>query len=93
MVLDDYDGQMSPGDECGQNVLTFVLQLRKNPAKTSTRKLTRPGIEPGPAAWEVTMLPLDHSGGHLEVGTVMFLNMRDSVKIILLHVYYLTFLR
>ena len=35
----------------------------KTPEKTSTRKLTRPGIEPGPTAWEVMMLPLHHSGG------------------------------
>ena len=31
--------------------------------KTSTRKLTQPGIKPGPAVWEVTTLPLDHSSG------------------------------
>ena len=29
-VLDDYDGQMIPGVEFGQNFLTFVLELRKN---------------------------------------------------------------
>ena len=45
--------QMIPGDECGPNFLTFVLQLSKNPGKTSTSKLTRPGIQPGPAALEV----------------------------------------
>ena len=50
------------GDEYGPNFLTFVLRLRENPEKkTSTRKLTRPGIEPGSAAWELTMLSLDHS--------------------------------
>ena len=31
-----------------QNFLTFVLQVRKNPEKTSPRILSRPGIEPGP---------------------------------------------
>ena len=32
MILTD-DAQMIPGDECGLNFLTFVLQLRKNPGK------------------------------------------------------------
>ena len=30
MVLDDYGGQMIPGDECGSNFQTFVQRLRKN---------------------------------------------------------------
>ena len=34
--------------------------------KISTRKLTRPRIEPGPSAWDVTMLTLDESGGSIE---------------------------
>mgnify|MGYP007063911353 CR=1 FL=1 len=38
-----------PGKICGLNFLTFVLQLRKNPGKTSSRKLTLPGFEPEPA--------------------------------------------
>ena len=29
--------------------------------KNSTRKLIRPGFEPGPAGWEATTLDLDHS--------------------------------
>ena len=33
-------------DECDPNFLTFVLRLRENPEKTSTTKLTEPGIEP-----------------------------------------------
>ena len=32
------------------------LKLKETPEKISTKKLTRPGIEPRPAAWEVTML-------------------------------------
>ena len=65
MVWMIYDSYMISGDECGVYFPTFVLRLRENPGKTSTRKLTWPGIEPGPAAWEVTMLllGLDHSGG------------------------------
>ena len=50
MVSDDYDGQMTPGDECGPNILTFVLELKKIPEKTSASILTRPRIEPGSAA-------------------------------------------
>ena len=60
-----YHGHMIIGDECGPHFLTFVLWLRETPGKTSTRKLTRPGIEPGPAAWEVTILSLDDSGGQI----------------------------
>ena len=38
--------------------LTFVLQVRKNPEKKPhPGNLYRPGIEPGPAAWQVRMLP------------------------------------
>ena len=61
----DYDGQMIPGDECGPNFLTFVLQLRENPKKSSTRKLTLPGIRPGPAVSEAMTLLLDHNNGHI----------------------------
>ena len=42
MVLDDYDGQIIPGDECGLNFLTFV-SCGKPSKKTSNRKLTRTG--------------------------------------------------
>ena len=35
----------------------------KPPKKPQPGKLTLPGIEPGPAGWEVMMLPLDYSGG------------------------------
>ena len=52
-----YDGHMKTGNECDPNFLTFVLRLRENPGKPSLRKLTRTGIEPGPAAREVTIQP------------------------------------
>ena len=39
--------------------------VEENPGKTSTRKLTRPGIEPGPAGREATLIT-DHSGGEEE---------------------------
>ena len=41
MVLDDYDGQVIPKDECGPNSLTFVLQLRKNSRKNLNQELTQ----------------------------------------------------
>ena len=52
-----------PRGKCGPNFMSFAYNWRKTPEKTSSRKLTRPGIEPGPDAWEASMLPLDHSGG------------------------------
>ena len=33
MVLDDYDGQMIPGDECSLHFLIFVVLLRTTPEK------------------------------------------------------------
>ena len=42
--------------------LTAEEKTRKKP---QPGKLARPGIEPGPARWEATTLPLDHSGGQL----------------------------
>ena len=43
MVLDDYDGQMIPGDECGPTLLTFVLQLRRNPGKKLNQEIDATG--------------------------------------------------
>ena len=34
----------------------------ENTGENSTRKLTRPGIEAGPASKEATTVPLDNSG-------------------------------
>ena len=47
------------GNLWGKSYLTFVLQVRKNPGKISPRysNLSRPGIEPGPVAWQARMLP------------------------------------
>ena len=59
----------------GPNFLTFVLRLREKSGKTSTRKLTRPGIEPGPAAWEV-----HHSSGRIKK---IINNFRNISKLIL----------
>ena len=47
MILDDYDGQMISGDECGLNVMTFVLELRENPGKTQPGNLPDRGLKPG----------------------------------------------
>ena len=57
-----YDSLMIPVEECGLNFLTFVWQLRKT-LEEHQRKLTRPEIEHGPCAWEVTVLLLGQSGG------------------------------
>ena len=43
MIRDDYDGQMTFGDLGAQSFLTFVLQVWKNPEKTSPRKLVPTG--------------------------------------------------
>ena len=67
MVCKIYGGHMIPGDECGPNFLTLSYDWGKTPEKTSTRKLTRPRIDPGPAARETTMLPPDHSSNLLTV--------------------------
>ena len=61
-------------EKCGLNILTFVLQLRETPGKTSTKKLTRPEFEPGLAECEATTLPLDNSGGHV-MRCTMFLKL------------------
>ena len=63
MIMDDYDGQMIFGDLVGLSLpdirLTGEEKPRKNPGN-----LCRPGIEPGPAAWQARMLyRLLHSGG------------------------------
>ena len=63
---------MITGDECGQSFLTFVSRLKENPRKTLTRKLIRPVIEPGPAAWKVTMFSLDYKGGLGPTGGLEF---------------------
>ena len=63
VILDDInDGQIITGVERYLNFMTFVFR-RKPPEKTSTRKFTRPGIEPGPAAKWLTLLHLYNSGG------------------------------
>ena len=45
---------------------TFSRQMPYNWGEPQSGKLTRPGIGSGPARWEATMLPLDHSGGLLQ---------------------------
>ena len=59
----DYYGQMVFWDLCG-NKASSNLSYRwgKTPEKPYPGNLSRPGIEPGPAAGEVRMLRLDHGG-------------------------------
>ena len=54
-------GQMITGNVFGPNFLTFSYSRGKTQEKPSIWKFTKPGIEPGPAAWEVIMLPLNLS--------------------------------
>ena len=58
-MMDDYDGQMIFGDLVGLKLpgirLTGEEKHRKKPHPGN---LSRPGIEPGPAAWQARMLPL-----------------------------------
>ena len=51
MMMDDYDGQMIFGDLVGLKHPDIHLTGEVNPQKkTHTGNLSRPGIEPGPAA-------------------------------------------
>ena len=63
MTFEDYDVQWYPGMDGAWVFLTLSYSSTKTPKKPQPGKLTRPGIEPGPATWEATMLPLDRSGG------------------------------
>ena len=52
------------GDGWGLSFPNICLTIEEKPhKKPQPGILTRLGIEPEPARWEVTMLPLDHSGG------------------------------
>ena len=51
---DDYDGQMIFGNLVG---LKLLKGEQKPPKKPQPGNLSRPEIEPGPAAWQVRMLP------------------------------------
>ena len=56
---DDYDGQMIFGDLGGLKFPDICLTgEEKTPKKPNPGNMSRPGIEPGPAAWQVRMLPL-----------------------------------
>ena len=56
---DDYDGQMIFGDLEGLKFPDICLTGEEKPRKKPhPGNLSRPGIEPGPAAWQARMLPL-----------------------------------
>ena len=50
MVMDDYDGQMLFGDLVGLKFPDIRLTGEEKPRKPHPGNLSRPGIEPGPAA-------------------------------------------
>ena len=54
---DDYDGQMIFGDLGGLPDI-FLTSEEKPLKKPHPGSLSRPGIEPGPTAWQAHMLPL-----------------------------------
>ena len=59
MMMDDYDGQMIFGDLVGLKLPDIrPSSEEKPPKKPHPGNLSQPGIEPGPAAWQVRMLPL-----------------------------------
>ena len=67
IIYDDYEGKWYPGiDEVSWHL---SYSLGKTPEKPQPGRMTRQGIEPGPAGWEATMLPLDHSGRHVSSWT------------------------
>ena len=41
--MDDYDGQIIPGDEHGLNFLTSVLWIRENPGKNLNQEIDPTG--------------------------------------------------
>ena len=56
---DDYDGQMIFGDLVGLKFPDICLTGEEKPRKEPhPGNLSRPGIEPGPAAWQARKLPL-----------------------------------
>ena len=56
---DDYDGQKIFGDLGGPKVSRHLsYRWGKTPKKPHPGNLSRPGIEPGLAAWQARMLPL-----------------------------------
>ena len=51
MIIDDYDGQMIFGDLVGPKLPDIRLTGEEKPRKSLLpENLSRPGIEPGPAA-------------------------------------------
>ena len=58
MMIDDNDDQMIFGDLGGLKLPDICLTGEENPRKKPhPGNLSRPGIEPGPAAWQSRMLP------------------------------------
>ena len=59
MSMGDNDGQMIFGDLGALKLSDICLTGEENPEKKPhPGNLSRPGIEPGPAAWQARMLPL-----------------------------------
>ena len=63
LTLVHCDGQMVSGNRCSLNFLTYVVQLKENPRKTSVRNWPYWEFNPGPFGWETRVLPFYHSSG------------------------------
>ena len=61
---DDYDGLMTPGDECGPNILILVIQLRKKANKKLPGNWPGRGSKQGQLRERQHVTP-DHGGGHI----------------------------
>ena len=61
MMIDDNDGQMKFGDLGGLKLPDICLTGEgKIPQKNLAQETSRPGIEPGPAAWQARMSGIEH---------------------------------
>ena len=58
MIDDDNDGRMIFGYLGGLKLPDIRFTGEENPGKPHPGNLSRPGIEPGPAAWQARMLQL-----------------------------------
>ena len=54
---DDHDCQMIFGDLVGLKLPEICFIGEEKPRENLTQETSRPGIEPGPAAWQARMLP------------------------------------
>ena len=65
-MLDDYDGQMIVGNLVGLKLPDIRLTGEEKPRKKPhPGNLSRPGNEPGPAAWQARMLSISNQSANV----------------------------